>query len=107
MLEDSRIAPSPVPFFTNPSFRSTLDFLPEAGPERFSGRETSPFTAGVEDPDHVKLSSAWLIQAPVSRKTWPGGVSLARSAQGRASPCREVNWPKLNRGGASAEGPSF
>lgn len=91
-------------FFTNPIVpRSTLDSLPEGAPNFPVVVKTSPFTAGVEDPDHVKLSAAWLIQHAGFEKGFGLEGESREIAQGCASLSTKHTLAITNRGGASAE----
>ena len=91
-------------FFTNPIVpRSTLESLPEGAPNFPVVVKTSPFTAGVEDPDHVKLSAAWLIQHAGFEKGFGLEGESREIAQGRASLSTKHTLAITNRGGASAE----
>ena len=91
-------------FFTNPIVpRSTLESLPEGAPNFPVVVKTSPFTAGVEDPDHVKLSAAWLIQHAGFDKGFGLEGESREIAQGRASLSTKHTLAITNRGGASAE----
>ena len=91
-------------FFTNPIVpRSTLDSLPEGAPNFPVVVKTSPFTAGVEDSDHVKLSAAWLIQHAGFEKGFGLEGESREIAQGRASLSTKHTLAITNRGGASAE----
>ena len=81
----------------------TLDSLPEGAPNFPVVVKTSPFTAGVEDPDHVKLSAAWLIQHAGFEKGFGLEGESREIAQGRASLSTKHTLAITNRGGASAE----
>ena len=83
--------------------RSTLESLPEGAPNFPVVVKTSPFTAGVEDPDHVKLSAAWLIQHAGFDKGFGLEGESREIAQGRASLSTKHTLAITNRGGASAE----
>ena len=91
-------------FFTNPIvLLNALDKLPEDAPRFPVTKPGGLFGRGEEDPDHVKLSAAWLIQHAGFEKGFGLDGESREIAGGRASLSTKHTLAITNRGDASAE----